>query len=159
MQVLISNGSGVELVRVSGLDRVRARAVGRRIDRALANGASPDADVLTALHARRLLGIRERRRLAAALTHAWLVASERRAVAATSVVIDRRAVAAAHPEIVDLTERLLSPQPVSVRGVAFVRTLLTSGTGPMYGLVPGRPLGAALRHAVELLTAEAEVRV
>lgn len=159
MQVLISNGSGVELVRVSGLDRVRARAAGRRIDRALANGASPDADVLTALHARRLLGIRERRRLAAALNHAWLVASERRAVAATSVVIDRRAVAAAHPEIVDLTERLLSPQPVSVRGVAFVRTLLTSGTGPMYGLVPGRPLGAALRHAVELLTAEAEVRV
>ena len=159
MQLLISNDRGVEQVRVGRLDRVRARAAARRIDRALANGASPDAEVLTALHARRLLGMRERRRLAAGLNHAWLVAAHAHPGAVSSVVVDRRAVATAHPEIVELTTRLLSSHPVSVRGVAFVRTLLTSGTGPMYWLVPGRPLGAALRHAVELLALDSEVRV
>lgn len=160
MHVLIdSTSSGVEAVRVSRRDRLHARMAARRIDRELANGVSPDADAVVALHARRLSGMRERRRLAAGLNHAWSVAAQPRVGAVSSVVVDRGAVAAAQPEIAELTARLLTPGPVSVRGVAFVRTLLTSGTGPMYGLVPGRPLGAALRHAVELLAVESEVAV
>lgn len=150
MTVLIDDGSGgVRLLEPTRLERVRARLAARRLDRALANGASPDSDVLIALHARRLTGMRERSALADGLMHAWLAATSPRALSAA--VIDVGAVSGALPELVALRETLLAPGPVSVRGVAAVRCLLVNGTGPMYGGSPGRPLGAALRHAAELL--------
>src|SRR5581483_9325721 len=125
-------------------------------DVALANGASPERDVPTALHARRLTGLRERRRLAAAVTDACLLAS--RPYSLSPSVLDLPAVATAHTELVILRDRLLAPGPVSVRGVAAVRCLLTNGAGPLYGarpvhaVSPGRSLGGAVRHVAELLT-------
>ncbi len=56
-------------------------------------------------------------------------------------------IAAAEDRIDEVTLRLHSPRPVTARGVARLRLLLSDGTGPMYrygrGDLEGR-LGAAL---------------
>jgi hypothetical protein len=152
MMLLIDDGQGgARCVEPSRIDRLRARIAARRLDRDLANGGSPDTDVVVALHARRLLGMRERRRLADGLTHALLVSTRPPASVIVPTVVDRRAVAGAAAEVVELCRHLLTPGPISVRGVACVRALLTNGVGPLYDVVPGGSLGTALRHAAELL--------
>jgi hypothetical protein len=59
-----------------------------------------------------------------------------------------RAVAAAAQEMDLLAARLLAPGPVSARGVAQVRLLLTDGCGPLYFDGSGVDLRAALARAL-----------
>lgn len=150
--LLIDDGrGGVRGVEPSHADRFWARLTARRIDRDLANGGSPDADVVVALHAQRLSGMRERRRLADGLSRALTLSTQPRGTGVGSSIVNRHAVAGAEGDVLDLCRQLLAPGPVSVRGVACVRAMLMSGMGPLYDIVPGGSLSAALRHAAELL--------
>ena len=138
MMLLIDDGQGgVRTIEPSHVDRLRSRIAAHRLDRELANGASPDTDVVVALHARRLVGMRERRRVADGLTRALLVSTRPLGAGFASTVVDRQAVVGAAADVLDLCRQLVTPGPVSVRGVACVRALLSNGVGPLYDVVPG----------------------
>ena len=67
-----------------------------------------------------------------------------------TIPLDRSAVAAAVGLIDQVVQRLTGPRPVSARGVARLRLLLSDGAGPMYW--PGaRGLGAELRAVLAQL--------
>jgi hypothetical protein len=156
--LLIDDGAaGVRAVHVRPGDGIKARLHARRIDRELADGASPDRDAETAVRARHLTGMAERHRLVEALEHALVVSIVPRSSLVSASVLDRFAVASAREEIVDLCTTLSRPGPVSVRGVACVRALLTDGSGPFFDVRSGRSLGVAVRHATGLLELDALV--
>jgi hypothetical protein len=126
-----------------------ARCRATRLDRALAAGASPDADAALTLRARLLIGRPMRGELAADLRalvamawdpspprHAWGPACRRRLRAATD-------------ELLALGRLLDAPDPVGVRGVALTRLLLIDDAGVLYGLgdEPLETLVGALHEA------------
>ena len=65
------------------------------------------------------------------------------------VPISRRNVAAARAELLELSDRLLGPDPVDVRGVARVRVLLGDGLSPVYGGPAGDDLARVVRLAID----------
>jgi hypothetical protein len=69
----------------------------------------------------------------------------------TTVPVNRSDIISAIPELAELHRLLLAGGPVSVRGVAQVRILLTSGTGPFYSRRTEVPLAAYLRQAIEAM--------
>ena len=60
-------------------------------------------------------------------------------------------IAAAEPAIRELVRRLNAPLPVTARGVATAKTLLTDGTGPVYSRHSRVTLAAALDSAITQL--------
>jgi hypothetical protein len=58
----------------------------------------------------------------------------------------------------EVSSRLLSPSPLSARGVATVSWLLGDGTGPLYdGRLPGSQLRAVLTRVVAELAPDGDV--
>jgi len=104
-----------------------------RLDRELASGRLCEAAPALALRARQLVSPHERRQLARDLRGAVAYVDRvdsRPTISA--VVIDRAAVRSARQAIVKLAERLEDWAPVSPRGVALTRVLLTDGLSPLY---------------------------
>lgn len=108
-----------------------------RLDRELAAGASPRASALLALRAQRITGRRSRRRLADGLARAIRDAQATTPGFSAAVRPHRREVLAARTVLATLDRRLRAPEPVTARGVALLRVLLTEGTSPLYR--PGEP--------------------
>ena len=107
--------------------RLRAHA----LDRELARGVAPESCGALTLRARTLIGPSARAALARQLRrvvsdarggHVWL----------SRVAVRRPAVLDAADELEVLADRLATPGPVDVRGVAQVQLLLADGTGPLY---------------------------
>jgi hypothetical protein len=121
------------------------------LDRKLAAGASPSADALLAIRARRLTGPRYRARVAAGLARAVRDAEASTRGFSAAVRPDRREVIAARTVLTTLERRLRGAGQVSARGVALLESLLTDGTSPLY--LPGEPgaLGSRLRAAAAAL--------
>jgi hypothetical protein len=132
--------------RPSVVARVIARLRAETFDHQLAVGVCPRPGSPLAAHEARLTSSAEREAIARSLrtavrdAHTGAVFSSRipvhpRNIAATEVLIDA------------ITLRLHSPQPVSARGMARLRRVLSDGSGPLYwygkGDLGGR-LGAAL---------------
>jgi hypothetical protein len=146
MYVLVNDERGqLTLIKASVRCRLLARLHADRLDRELARGSSPQSRSVLAIRAMQLASSRMRRLLGRSLRR---VASGRGSMIS---VVARSAVAESAEQLGELTDALLAPEPVPVRGIAMVRLLLTDSSGPLYP--PGRPdeLGAVLRQAATAL--------
>lgn len=127
-----------------------ARAVARMradtFDHQLAVGVRPQAGTALAAHQARLASPAEREAIAHSLRQA-VSAADSGAVFSSRIPLHPRNIAAAEELIDTITLRLNSAQPVSARGMARLRRVLSDRTGPFYwygeGDLGGR-LGAAL---------------
>lgn len=147
MYVLIEDDrAGLALRRLRPWHRLMASCQAGRLDRRLAEGASPEASAVLAARAMRLTSLCYRRDLAASLRRIVVATGEPAAVRAVQVAAPKSADAArplrvpirrarvsqsARP-LAELATRLATPGPVPVRGVAMVTRLLSEGTGPLY---------------------------
>jgi hypothetical protein len=167
MYVLVAGDQGrLTLKRLWPWHQILARGRSARLDRELAEGASPEASVSLATRAAQLTSTPFRHDLAVSLRRI-LVAAEARSSSATPAFSVSRSVRvplgstrigrSAEP-LAELASRLLEPGPAPVRGVAMVTELLADGTGPLYratarGDVTARgDLTAAAARAVQALT-------
>ena len=132
--------------RPSLLARVIARMRADKFDHQLAVGVPAQAGSALAAHQARLTSTGEREALAGFMRQAVSDANSG-AVFSSRIPVHPRNIAAAEELIDRITLRLHSPQPVSARGMARLRRVLSDGNGPFYwygkGDLAGR-LGAAL---------------
>lgn len=119
-------------VRERSVDRLSVRVRRRRLDQALARGTPPETAAPLALRARQLTTLSCRRAIAASLRR--VVRDTCRGVSPVQARMSPRLiqVIAASDELTRLADALASPGPVSARGVAQARILLTDGSGPLY---------------------------
>ncbi len=136
MNLLLVNegldGTYLDVCRPRVRDRLVARLNAIALDRRLAAGASPDSSPTLALRAQRLRRPALRRGLGLCLRELVRDAERPRAVLSARAPISRHNVTRASADLLELADRLLSPEPVSVRGVARVRVLLSDGLSPVY---------------------------
>lgn len=130
--------------------RVIAELFATRFDKQLAAGVAPEPGSVLAAHVSRLASAGERRKLAETLHHSVCEAHSRRPRMSATIPVNRSAVAAAVGLIDQVVQRLTGPRPVSARGVARLRLLLSDGAGPMYWPAGG-DLGAELRAVLAQL--------
>jgi hypothetical protein len=163
MHVLLDDNQGqLTLKRLWPWHQILARGQAARLDRALAEGASPEASTSLAARAAQLTSTEFRRDLAASVrrilvaagppalpvaAHAPLGSTRRLSVPLRTTRIRRSA-----PLLAEVASRLLEPGPVPVRGVAMVARLLADGTGPLYREAARDDLGAMLERAANGLT-------
>jgi hypothetical protein len=117
-----------------------------KFDHLLAVGVPAPAGSPLAAHQARLTSTAEREAIARSLRQA-LRDAHNGAVFSSRIPLHARNIAAAQQLIDAITLRLHSPRPVSARGMARLRRVLSDGSGPFYwygkGDLSGR-LGAAL---------------
>jgi hypothetical protein len=130
--LLLEPGGSVVAHQVRLRHRLAARWHARRVDLALAEGATPDADVVTALRAQALIAPPERSMLAGSIRRLVREACTRRAVVVRAPIARRKVLDAAD-ELESLARRLLDGGPVAARGVAQVGFLLGDARSPLYG--------------------------
>jgi hypothetical protein len=148
---LLSTASGVlrrtTAPRPSLAARVTARLRAYQLDRQLAVGVPAPAGSALAVHQARLTSVAEREAIARALRLAVRDARTCATPRSSRIPVDPSNIAAAEDLIDAITLRLHSPRPVSARGMARLRVVMSDGCGPMYrygrGDLSGR-LGAAL---------------
>ena len=133
--------------RPSIASRVAARLRAGRLDRLISVGVPAPAGSAQAAHEARLVSTAEREAIARSLRTALADARGRGLLWSSRVPLHVPNITAAADMIDAVTLRLHSPQPVSARGMARLRQILSDGTGPMYrygrGDLRGR-VGAAL---------------
>ena len=147
-----SEPSAITIRRYHVRERVLARLGAGRLDRALAAGASPDGGVAISLRAHELIGVRVRRTLSRGLLD-LIVQARAPAWPRTSVPVCRGKILSAQVLIEATARRLVEDRPVSARGVAQIRLLLTDGCSPVYDHPNAHDLLPALsaaRSALEL---------
>jgi hypothetical protein len=128
---------------------VRWQAAG--LDRDLAAGVSPLASDALAVRARRITGRRSRASVANGLARVVRSASDSGARFTAAVAPDRREVLASRAVIDALECRLRGTEPLTARGVAMLRELLTEPTSPLYRPEEPGALGSRLRSAAAAL--------
>jgi hypothetical protein len=133
--------------RPSLVARVTARLRAYQFDRQLAVGVPAPAGSALAVHEARLTSAAERESIARALRQAVYDARSGGTPRSPRVPVHLNNISAAEDLIDTITLRLHSPRPVTARGMARLRVVLSDGCGPMYesgrGDLSGR-LGAAL---------------
>jgi len=133
--------------RPSLVARVTARLRAHQFDRQLAVGVPAPAGSALAVHQARLGTVAEREAIARTLRQALHDANAGAAPLSSRIPLHPSNIVAAEELIDAITLRLHSPRPVSARGMARLRVVLSDGSGPMYqfgrGDLSGR-LGAAL---------------
>jgi hypothetical protein len=147
------NTSYITTRRIRLRDRLAARRRSLALDRALAEGASPDSDAALALRAQALIGQRARRDLANQIRRIILDARRPARARWAAVIISHRLILDVELDLARLALRLLAEDPVDVRGVASVRALICDGSGPLYasGRAGANVLHAAIDAATEAL--------
>jgi hypothetical protein len=128
-----------------------------QLDRRLAEGTSPSASPVLAIHAERITGQRERSRVADGLARARRDAHTASPGFSAAVRPQASEVRAAHIVLETLERRLRAPEQVTPRGVALLRVLLTNGASPLYRPVEPGALGSDLRAAAAALEGVAEL--
>jgi hypothetical protein len=133
--------------RASLAARLIARLRAGRYDRMLAVGVPAPQGSALAVHQARLTSAAEREAVARSLRQSVHDAREGGPLLSSRVQPNAANIADAEEVIDAVTLRLRSPRPVSARGMARLRALLSDGCGPLYrfgrGDLKGR-LGAAL---------------
>lgn len=131
--------------------RLLARLLASRLDRRLASGLPPESGVLVAARAERLVSPLHRWTLA----QNWeaLLAQVHRppAMREPRVQVCRARIMAAEVEVRAMLRALVTPLPVSARGVALVNRLLCDGAGPLYNRHSMTDLDSLVREATTLL--------
>ena len=121
--------------------RCTARWHARELDRQLAAGADPIQSDQLSLRVGQLGSSRSRHRLACALRGAVALAEhDAYPVVVGAPPIQRAAVRASGGLLLEIAERLLSGEPVGVRGVAMASQLIEDRRGPLYRDDAARPL-------------------
>lgn len=144
-------GEPVVACRPSIRARLEARWRSGRLDLALANGAPAEGSPALALRARRLTRSSHRRLIGEALVCVTREAREGAPRSRTRVSPDRGRLAPAARELDRLASSLVEPGPVSARGVAQARILLTDGMGPLFNPHSSESLLACVVGATENL--------
>jgi hypothetical protein len=131
--------------------RAGARLLASSLDRRLAAGHAPEADLLSATRAQTLVSPERRRALAANWEHLLEVAAHRplRYRRGAPLCCDR--IATADTAVRAMVVALLAPLPVSARGVAMASRLLSDGAGPLYNRLSSVDLVGAVREVTEQL--------
>ena len=136
--------------------RLRMTVAARRdaLTQELADGANPASTPERALRASQLTSERRRRQMIRTLNRTLAEAHRPSVTRALVTLIDRRAVLGAEDAIQAMIERLRSPEPVSVRGIAQAERIITDGvSSPLYG----RAEPGTLRRLVLVATAELDL--
>ena len=155
VNVLVDDAAGrVVARRVRMRDRIGARLRAERLDAELAAGASPDASVALSLRARELTSMCSRRAFARSLRRIVARAVAPPAVVPLVVPARRLPVLDASSQLERLEQGLLGQGPVSVRGVALTKLLLSQGDGPLYGRRGGEDVGRLVQRIARALTIE-----
>jgi hypothetical protein len=128
---------------------VRLRAGG--LDRALADGASPEATVALAVRAHMLATGRARADLAGGARRIALAAAQPPASGRPAVPVCLDRVRASAPEFGELISRLLAGGLVPARGIAQASILLGDARGPLYHRASRDDLRARIRQAADAL--------
>jgi hypothetical protein len=163
MHVLLDDDQGrLTLRRVWPWQRLLAHVAATRLDRALADGVSPETSAGLAARAARLTSTEFRRDLAASVQRVLVatgepalpVAARAPLGAARPLRIPLRStrVKQSAPLLAELATRLLEPGPVPVRGVAMVTELLGDGVGPLYRDAAAGDLTVLAARAADALT-------
>ena len=162
MHALLHDDRGqLTLKRLWPWHQILARGQAARLDRALAEGTSPEMSARLAARATQLTSTEFRRDLTASLRRILVAAGEPALPAAAQAPLR-----AARPVRVRSARRgsasplrcspnwpaLLEPGPVPVRGVAMVTRLLADGSGPLYRQSARDDLSAVAARAVHALT-------
>jgi hypothetical protein len=129
-------------------ERLGLRLQARSLDRALADGASPESSEQLARRARALVRADTRNELAATLRR--IGRRDGRPLSSRVGAVPARA-EDARRELERLAARLLEPGAVAPRGVALAQELLTDGAGPLFWTESADDLGARLRFVLEAL--------
>jgi hypothetical protein len=133
-------------------ERVLVSLMAGRIDRALAAGVSPDSSTAISLRAHALIGMPARRECSRGL-HGLIAETRTSAWPPGPVPICRHKIIEAQKLIEETAGRLVDDRPVSARGVAHIRLLLTDASSPVYGDPDAHdlvPAVLAARSALEL---------
>jgi hypothetical protein len=131
--------------------RVRTRMRARQLDRALAQGISPDSSAGLSVRAHDLIGSRERGTLAQAIRRVMDEATQPPRPLHFSIPICRSKVWRSRRTLQELAERLVSGEPLDARGLAQLRLLLSDGAGPLYGHPGANDLEPALERVRDAL--------
>jgi hypothetical protein len=132
--------------------RCSTRCRARKLDRQLAAGADPMQSDELSLRVGQLGSPRSRRRIACALRGAVALAEQDAYPAMVAAPpIRRAAVRASGGLLLEIAERLVSCQPVGVRGVAIAWQLLEDRRGPLYRDDAARPLTVTAFEALVAL--------
>ncbi len=126
-----SAGVGVRW-RALRLAKVTALLSAPRLDRQLASGVPSWRSSRLAARAVRLTSARQRAGLARSLEQLAEHAEQPANARTPAISPCREQVRDALPEIMAITARLRSAQPVDARGIAILRALLADGAGPCY---------------------------
>ena len=138
MHVLLEDDLGRLTLRpLRPWHRLLARCQAARLDRELAAGTRPEANVGLTARAMRLTSGGYRRDLATSLLRilAGLAPAAQSSPSATRtprVPLRLARISECAPLLAELASRLVEPGPVPVQGVAMVSQLLADGTGPLY---------------------------
>lgn len=136
--------------------RLRVHLTRGRLDRQLASGRLCESTAALALRARQLGDPRQRREVARDLRgivdYVDRVGASR---VISAVVIDRRAVRDGRPAILGLAQRLEDAAPVSFRGVALTRVLITDGLSPLFNPDSGQTVAEAISRIGDALKVSA----
>ena len=119
------------------------------LDRRISQGESTHDDLLIAARAQALISPRRRADLAC-WWQSVTIAAARPPSAGRAVRVDRTEALRAEQDINELVQTLRSGQPVSARGVAAARLLLTNGGGPVFRRT-NPSLDAAVREVIGTL--------
>ena len=133
---------------------VRLHVVARRaaLTAELAAGADPSSTPESALRAAQLTSDRSRRRLARTLSRTIAEARKPAITPHNIVIIRRRAVVDAEPELRALTERLLAPEPVQAKGMAIAERIFSDAEhSPLYNPAERGTLGRVALEAAAAL--------
>jgi hypothetical protein len=163
MHALLDDGAGgLTLRRLRPWHRLLARWHGPRLDRELADGASPEASPSLAARTVRLTSMAFRQELAtslerilAAATMPAVPVAARVSSGATCpphVPLRRARISQSAPLLGALAAQLAEPAPVPARGVAMVTQLLADGTGPLYCEACRDDLPEIIERALHALT-------
>jgi hypothetical protein len=133
-------------------DRLLAHWHASRLDRDLADGASPDATVPLALRAQLLLRGPARLDLARSASRVLATAMRAPASGRLPVPVCQDQVRDCSAEFGDLIRRLLASGPVPAQGVAMARILLADASGPLYHRASPGELRASVRDAADALS-------
>jgi len=134
-------------------DRIAARVLATSLDRKLAAGCPPESAWLLAVRAREIVQLASRRRLAGYWERVLRIAGSGKEPA-LAIPLSRARVRAVEPDIRELARLLRVSLPVSARGVAMARLLLTDGGGPLYRGDPQAFLRDQLHAAIAWLDPE-----
>jgi hypothetical protein len=167
MYVLIDDDrAGLSLRPLRPWHRMMARYQAGRLDRKLAEGASPEASAALAARAMRLTSLDFRRALAASLRRIVLATGEPaldRSIplpASTSpgtvrpprIPLHHARISQSARLLAEVATRLAAPGPVPASGVAMVTRLLSEGTGPLYREASRDDLDLIAERAAQALT-------